>query len=144
MAARGRMEAGIHFRYPDIRISKNANRLSYELNLEVDTYEPRHVTIFFEAGYLPEEVRVFADGPSESPHRYKGNSLCMWRKKDPPELKWLPEHGLVTLIEITRRHLFREAWWRETSGWEGGEWLGPETHPGEEDEEILDETDVKP
>lgn len=138
------MEAGIHSRYPDIRISKNANRLSYELNLEVDTYEPRHVTIFFEAGYLPEEVRVFADGLSESPHRYKGNSLCMWRKKDPPELKWLPEHGLVALIEITRRHLFREAWWRETGGWEGGEWLGPETHPGEEDEEILDETDVKP
>lgn len=138
------MEAGIHFRYPDIRISKNANSLSYELNLEVDTYEPRHVTIFFEAGYLPEEVRVFADGPSESPHRYKGNSLCMWRKKDPPELKWLPEHGLVALIEITRRHLFREAWWRETGGWEGGEWLGPETHPGEEDEEILDETDVEP
>lgn len=139
------MEAGIRSRYPDIQVFfKNARKLSYELLLDVDTYEPRRVTIVFEAGHLPEEVQVFADGPSESPHRYKGNSLCMWRKKDPPELRWLPEHGLVALIEMMRRHLFREAWWRETGGWDGGEWLGPETHPGEEDEEIVDKVDVAP
>jgi hypothetical protein len=138
IAARGRMEAGIHLQHPGIKISKSAKKLSYELDLDVETYESHHVTIIFEADYLPSEVKVFADGPSESPHRYKDGSLCMWRRKDPPELRWLPKHGLVALIEMTRRHLFREAWWRETGGWDGGEWLGPETHPGEEDEEIMD------
>lgn len=132
------MEAGIHSRYSDIKVSKSAKQLSYELEIDLETYEARHVTIVFKTGYLPEGVQVFADGPSESPHRYKDDSLCMWRRKDPPELRWLPEHGLVALIEMTRRHLFREAWWRETGGWDGGEWLGPQTHPGEEDEEIMD------
>jgi len=126
------MEAGIHSRYPGIKISKSANRLCYELDLDVETYEPRHVTIIFEADYLPSGVKVFVNGPPNSPHRYKDGNLCMWRRKDPPELRWLPKHGLVALIEMTRRHLFREAWWRET-----GEWLGPETHPGEEEEGAL-------
>ena len=132
------MEAGIRSRYPGIKVSESAKKLFYDLELDVETYEARCITIVFEAGYLAEGVQVFADGPSESPHRYKGNSLCMWRRKDPPELKWLPEHGLVALVEMARRHLFREAWWRETGGSDGGEWLGPETHPGEEDEEIAD------
>jgi hypothetical protein len=59
----------------------------------------------------------------------------MWYPDDPPELRWLPEHQLVGLIEMTRRHLFREAWWRQTGGEEGGEWLGPENHPGEPNED---------
>ncbi len=59
----------------------------------------------------------------------------MWYPKDPPELRWLPEHRLVGLIEVARRHLFREAWWRQTGGEEGGEWLGPEIHPGEQNED---------
>jgi hypothetical protein len=135
------MEAGIHSRYPTIKVYKSAKKLSYELDVDVETYEPRRVTVVFEADRLRVEVRVFADGPSESPHRYKGNTLCMWHQKDPPELRWLPEHGLVALIEMTRRHLFREAWWRETGGWDGGEWLGPETHPGDEDEEAGDKVE---
>ena len=110
------MEAGIHSRYSDIKVSKSAKQLSYELEIDLETYEARHVTIVFKTGYLPEGVQVFADGPSESPHRYKDDSLCMWRRKDPPELRWLPEHGLVALIEMTRRHLFREAWWRKPGG----------------------------
>ncbi len=139
VAARGRMEAGIRSRYPGIRVSKSAKKLSYELELDVEAYEPRHVTIVFKAEYPPSGVIVFADGPSESPHRFKDNSLCIWRRKDPPDLKWLPKHGLVALIEMTRRHLFREAWCRETS-----EWLGPETHPGEDDEETVDKVDGTP
>lgn len=136
VAARGRIEAGIRTRYPEINISRSAKKISYELDLEVETYEARRVTIIFRADYLPEGVQVFADGPEGSPHRFSGNSLCIWHRKDPPELRWLPEeHRLTGLIEMTRRHLFREAYWRET-----GEWLGPETHPGEEDEDISKKT----
>ncbi len=141
VASRGRMSSGIRSRYPGIKISETAKRLSYELELDVETYEPRRITIVFEADYLPKAVQVFADGPLDSPHRYKGNSLCMWRPEDPPELRWLPEHGLVALIEMTRQHLFREAGWRETGGWGGGEWLGPETHPGKDDEASSDKVD---
>jgi hypothetical protein len=33
----------------------------------------------------------------------------------------VPTDGLLALIEMTRVHLFKEAWYRET-----GEWLGEE------------------
>jgi hypothetical protein len=36
------------------------------------------------------------------------------------------EDGLLMLINLIQAHLFKEAWWRETGGREGGEWLGPE------------------
>jgi len=51
----------------------------------------------------------------------------MWHPDDPPELKWVPGRGLADLIEMVRRHLFREAYWRET-----GVWLGPEAHHDEQ------------
>lgn len=137
VVARGRMAASIRIRYPEIKVSSSSRKLSYELDLEVETYEARRVTIIFDVDYLPEGVRIFADGPEDSPHRFDDNSLCIWRREDPPELRWLSDkHRLVGLIEMTRRHLFREAYWRET-----GEWLGPETHPGEEDEDITKETE---
>jgi hypothetical protein len=72
---------------------------------------------------------VYADGPTDSPHRYSPHprdplrrpSLCIWYPDDPPEQRWVPTDGLLTLIEMTRIHLFKEAYWRET-----GEWLGEE------------------
>jgi hypothetical protein len=75
----------------------------------------------------PELTRVYADGPDESPHRYAPapkdprSSLCIWYPNDPPERRWVPQDGLLSLIEMTRIHLFKEAFWRET-----GEWLGEE------------------
>lgn len=135
VAALGRMEAGLRSLYPEISISRFKNRLVYELDLEVETYETRHVCIVFKAENPASIVDVFAGGPTESPHRYGKDRLCMWYPDDPPELRWLPEHQLVGLIEMTRRHLFREAWWRQTGGEEGGEWLGPENHPGEPNED---------
>ena len=140
VAARGRMEAGIRSRYPGIKISKSAERLTYELDLDLEVYEPRRITIVFKADEPPSCVAVFADGPTESPHRYGERRLCMWYPADPPELRWLPEHRLVGLIEMSRLHLFREEYWRRTGGRDDGEWLGPEIHPGEEEaEETADE-----
>lgn len=129
------MEAGLRTLYPEISISRFKSRLVYELDLEIETYEVRRIRIVFKAKEPASSVDVFADGPTESPHRYGKDRLCMWYPKDPPELRWLPEHRLVDLIEMTRRHLFREAWWRQTGGESGGEWLGPEIHPGEQNED---------
>lgn len=127
------MEAGIRSRYPGIEVSKTAKSLSYELELDLEVYEPRRIRIVFKAKEPASCVEVSADGPTESPHRYDERRLCMWYPADPPELRWLPEHRLVGLIEMARLHLFREEYWRRTGGQDGGEWLGPEIHPGEED-----------
>jgi hypothetical protein len=129
------MEAGLRTLYPEINISRSKKRLTYELDVEIETYETRRIRIVFKAGEPAPFVNVFADGPTESPHRYGNDRLCMWHPDDPPELRWLPEHRIVGLIEMARRHLFREAWWRQTGGEDGGEWLGPEIHPGEQDED---------
>lgn len=72
---------------------------------------------------------MYADGPTEWPHRYSPHhkdplqrpSLCIWYPDDPSEQRWVSSDGLLTLIEITRVHLFKEAWYRDT-----GEWLGEE------------------
>ncbi len=114
-------------RYPCIKVCSNNARLTYELELEVDTYPSRQLRIVFKSEDHWSVVSVYADGPSTSPHRYRDNSLCMWYPKDPPELQWSPEQGLVGLIEMARRHLFREAFWRDTD-----EWLGPEVGHAEE------------
>ena len=71
--------------------------------------------------HLPE---VFADGPTDSPHRYadRGRTeLCLWLPGDELERRWRVEDGLLALFGIATHHLFKEAWWRET-----GEWLGEE------------------
>jgi hypothetical protein len=126
-----RMQAELKARHPRIEKRKLWNTLTYVLDLEVPCYETRRVTIIFGARHAAAGVRVFADGPTRSRHRYEDGSLRMWRPDDPPELKWVPDSGLADLIEMTRRHLFREAYWRET-----GMWLGPEVHLDEEEKGV--------
>lgn len=91
--------------------------LTYSLSLDVPYYETREVTILFRPGY--ERPVVTVDGPPESPHRYSGGDLCMWYHKDPETQRWVRGDKLLALVGIIARHLFKEAWWRET-----GEWLG--------------------
>jgi hypothetical protein len=118
-----RMQAGVRARYPGIVKLKRRKNLTYTLDLEIPCYETRRVTIVFDARYTAAGVRVTADDPTRSRHRYEDGSLCMWHPDDPLDLRWTAEDGLSDLIEMTRRHLFREAYWRDT-----GRWLGPEVH----------------
>lgn len=86
-------------------------------------YDERTVTIEFERRH-PTFPRVFADGPTESPHRYaeRGRTrLCLWYPGDVGEQRWSVNDGLLALFGLAAHHLFKEAWWRET-----GEWLGTE------------------
>ena len=120
--------------YPGLRRSSTGHRkyarVAYRLQVPVEHYESRTIEMHFRRPTAePALTRVYADGPVESPHRYaphpkdaqQRTSLCIWYRADPPELRWVPADGLLTLIELTRVHLFKEAYYRET-----GEWLGAE------------------
>jgi hypothetical protein len=56
-------------------------------------------------------------------HRFGDNALCLWQPRDPPERRWTSKLGLLTLIELIRRHLFLELHWRKTGGQRCGVWL---------------------
>lgn len=104
----------------------------YRTRVQVHGLCPRAVRIEVYGDLEPRDAVIFADGPAESPHRYPNGSLCMWHPHDPPELRWIPRHGLVALLDHTVLHLFREGYWREA-----GEW------PGDEAPHVHDETGPK-
>lgn len=116
-------EYGARSRFPDLTSSINGEGLKYVLSVEVPHYEGRQVTILFRPGYVSPKVSV--DGPAESRHRYPDGTLCMWDPRDAETHKWVLADKLPALIGIIVRHLFKEAWWRET-----GEWLGVEAAHG--------------
>lgn len=102
----------------------------YRLLVDVPGFETRWVEILFSRA-VPTYPRVYADGPDDSPHRYRSDHedsrLCMWYPDDPPEQRWVFEDGLHELLALVAAHLFREAWWRES---DTHEWLGPVSpHP---------------
>jgi hypothetical protein len=82
-------------------------------------------------GLPPEQYpRVYADQCADSPHRMPDDSLCLYYPADPPERRWLPEHGLAALLDVVNDHLFYELHWRATGGRHGGQWLGDEAPHG--------------
>lgn len=129
-----RFERDAYLAYPSLRRSSTGARryarVVYRLVVPVEHYAPRMIEIHLRrTSPEPALTRVYSDGPTESPHRYsphhkdpqKRPSLCIWYPDDPPDQRWTPRDGLLTMIEMTRVHLFKEAWYRET-----GEWLGEE------------------
>ena len=100
-----------------------AGRL-YRTTIEVPYYDARHVEILF-SKKTPSLAKIIVDGPTDSPHRYEDNRLCIWHPDDPEDNRWVFGDGLLHLLRLIETHLFREGWWRET-----GEWCGPEAgHP---------------
>jgi hypothetical protein len=100
----------------------------------VDHDVRRTVTVEFDRRY-PSHPSVYADGPTESPHRYaeRGRTkLCLWLPGDKAERRWQVSDGLLALFGIAAHHLFKEAWWRENDE----EWLGDEAP---HDDDIGDE-----
>lgn len=129
-----RFETPAQREYPRIKRTfeghRQAAHVVYRLSVPVPEYESRAIELrFHRTTTQPQFARAYADGPTDSPHRYaphrqdrqRRSALCVWYPKDPPELQWVPGDGLLSLIDLTRIHLFKEAYWRET-----GEWLGPE------------------
>lgn len=117
--------------YPRLRARRvGRGEVAYEVKVSIPEYEDRTIEMVFLATTSePRLLRVYADGPAGSRHRYaprekdrkRRSSLCIWHPDDPPELRWVPEDGLLSLIEATRVHLFKEAYSRETADWPGDE-----------------------
>lgn len=133
-ALRLRFERGAKAAYPGLYVStvghRKYARVRYTLTVPVADYEPRLVEMHFRrTSARPALTRIYADGPAESLHRYepdprdpeRRHPLCIWYPHDPPERRWTADDGLLSLIEMSRVHLFKEAYWRDT-----GEWLGDE------------------
>ncbi len=133
-ALRLHFERAAYRAHPSLRRSTTGHRkyarVVYRVLVPVYDYEPRTIEMHFRRTTPePALTRVYADGPTASPHRYAPQrkdplqrpSLCIWYPDDPPERRWVPGDGLLTLIEMTRVHLFKEAHYRET-----GEWVGEE------------------
>ena len=114
--------------------------LTYSLDdLEVDGHPPLvPVTVRFWArpgydtyGHPPHDSpQVYAEPRLDSPHRYRDDALCLWAPFDPAQLRWTDNRGLLDLIEIIRRHLFLERYWRHTGGHRRGVWLLPDAPHG--------------
>ena len=126
MQARLRFERGARLRHPDLTASATGRGLgatvSYRVTVQVPEYESRRVRVTVRNGVSPYGVEITADGPSDSPHRYSDDALCIWDPRDPDELKWTASDGLDELLTHVAMHLFKEGYWRETR-----EWLGPES-----------------
>jgi len=135
------LEAAARRRFgTDLRHDYRGDHLVYTLtDLEVPgTPTVVQIVIWFWAhpgydtfGLAPEDFpRVHAEPGVASPHRYSDDALCLWSPFDPIRLRWHHELGLLDLIEITRRHLGMERYWRMTSGHRGGVWLLPDAPHG--------------
>jgi len=124
---RVRIESGARRAYRDLVYRRCQTRTgpihTYQAVIGVPGYENRKVTIeFWEA--VPDNPRIYADGPSDSKHRFderRGTRLCIWYPGDPEDRVWVPDDGLLALFGMAAVHLLKEAWWREH-----GEWIGDE------------------
>lgn len=124
-----RFECGVRVAYPAVSATVTGRGMNdtvlYTLTVDVPEYERRRVAIRLANWTKPSMPFITVDGPCESPHRYGRDRLCIWHPNDPTELRWVPEDGLLALIDHVRLHLFKEAYWRET-----GVWCGPEAPHG--------------
>ena len=117
-------EQGIKDHYPTLhKVTRSSGPKAgrvYRTTVDVPYYESRRVEILF-TKRAPTLTTITVDGPTDSPHRYKDNQLCIWHPNDPEDNRWVLSDGLLHLLRMIEIHLFREAWYRET-----GEWWGPE------------------
>lgn len=135
------LEAGARTEHgTDLRLDLQRDRITYRLPVEVrGRREPVEIHIEFHQrppydcyGLPPEEYpRVFATPGVTSPHRMPTDqALCLYYPKSPPGQRWRPATGLLSLIDLTRDHVFLEDYWRATGGERGGIWLGAEASHG--------------
>jgi len=127
---------------PDLKVTLHANKVVYRVCVDVlgrpgktpVTLTFYGVPPYYCYGLPPRDYPlVHADLGAESPHRLPGDALCLYKPVDPPERRWRAEHGLLALINLTRRHLFLEDGWRLTGGYgtggrRKGVWAGDESH----------------
>jgi hypothetical protein len=118
--------AGLPAEYQDFNVHAVGRALICTGTTEVDDVGSRAVSVIFPG--RPSRVRpiIMADGPERSRHRfhrYRISDLCLYFSGDPDSLRWTLNHRLSGLLDLTRLHLLKEAWWRVTN-----DWPSPEVH----------------
>lgn len=111
--------------YPDFTAARIGRALVFLGEVELDTLQRTRRLVVIFAG-RPSRVRpmVMCDGPTRSRHRFywsRPSSLCLYYGPDHESLRWKLQDGLVSLVDLSRIHLIKEAWWRVTGEWEGYE-----------------------
>jgi hypothetical protein len=123
----GTLEHGLPPEYQHFERVQIGRALVYRGEVDLDPIGTRRrLTVIFPGPPSTTRPIVMASGPTRSRHRfrtYRPTSLCIWYASDHRDLQWRLEDGLTGLIDLARRHLVHEAWWRET-----GRWEGPEVH----------------
>lgn len=130
--SRLRFEEAARKEYPSLhgaKVGKGRNaEIVYTISVIVPIYDMRRVLTIVLANHSePTLIGVTVDGPTDSPHRYSSGNLCMWHPSVSWDARWTADEGLLGLIQYARIHLFREEYWRETGGPDGGVWAGPQT-----------------
>ncbi|MGH2965132.1 MAG: hypothetical protein ACRDMH_07100 [Solirubrobacterales bacterium] len=135
-----RFEEAARKEYPSLQGMKAGKGKNAEIIYVIPVTLPiygiqRTITISLANYTEPAFIGVTVDGPTDSPHRYGSGNLCMWHPGASWDARWTADEGLLGLIQYARIHLFREEYWRETGGRDGGIWAGSETPHGEIKEE---------
>ena len=116
--------AGLPPEYEHFEVRVVGRALVCNGTVEIDDVGTRLVTAIFPG--RPSRVRpvVMADGPERSRHRfhrYRVSDLCLYFSRDPVSLRWTLKQRMTGLLDITRLHLLKEAWWRVTNDWPSAE-----------------------
>jgi len=113
--------------YPDHVLGSVGRALLVRVEVDLDTmHRTRRLVLIFPNNPSHRRPIVMADGPTRSRHRFtwaRPTSLCLYYARDEAQLRWVSADGVVSLIDLSRLHLIKEAWWRAT-----GEWTGYEKH----------------
>lgn len=107
--------------YRDFRRRVVGNAIVYNGTVNLDTIGvERRLALIFPGPPSRTSPIVMADGPTRSRHRFywsRPSSLCLWYSGDPSSMRWTLRDGLGTLIDLSRVHLVKEAWWSVSGTW---------------------------
>jgi hypothetical protein len=120
------LESGFPKEYANFRRHEIGKALVYIGEVDIGDAGTRRVALIFPNRPSRISPIVMADGSRKSRHRYRWarpTSLCIWYPNDPRPARWTLQEGLHGLIDRTRVHLLKEAWWRVY-----GRWPSPEVH----------------
>jgi hypothetical protein len=118
------LESGFPDEYSGFRRHEIGQAFVYTGDVDVGDAGTRRLALIFPGRPSRVPPIVMADGPRKSRHRYRWarpTSLCIWYPRDPPPQRWSIDEGLHGLIDRSRVHLLKEAWWRAERAWDSPE-----------------------
>lgn len=133
---RGRFERGIRTAYPNVSITPGwrGRDVIYVVKAAIPEFDDREIEVLVKGKQAePFTVHVRSDSTTKLKHTFgpiEGSNdererLCIWYPDDPVGQRWVWRDGLVALFNLSRVHLYKEAYYAKHEVW-----LGPEApHP---------------